>query len=224
MAMSFSFCLKAKSSSLLAVFIVCCTKTAFTTLRTAKPSTHLTRVQPSQMEVWIRTGCGWAYRCCVPICIYCTRYIHPNVQYPDVSGVDIAGRAWPVEQEEDGEPLADVLHEDAAGRAPVREHDLEHREEGPAKSTLSKGAPKASISCKTHATRSVLSWNICLESFLLRRKETCALGAVVSKDAIPQLHVVAGVLDELPAERGHHHARHALHEGEEQKAPKEHVP
>ncbi len=38
---SFSFCLKASSSSELAVFIVCWTKTLFTTFKTANPRTHL---------------------------------------------------------------------------------------------------------------------------------------------------------------------------------------
>eukprot|EP00438_Fugacium_kawagutii_P026555 Skav203813 [mRNA] locus=scaffold1236:387319:390923:- [translate_table: standard] len=39
--MSRCFCRKAKSSSELAVFKACCTNTAETTLRTAKPITHL---------------------------------------------------------------------------------------------------------------------------------------------------------------------------------------
>mmetsp|Transcript_20124 Transcript_20124/g.47353 ORF Transcript_20124/g.47353 Transcript_20124/m.47353 type:complete len:207 (+) Transcript_20124:299-919(+) len=40
MATSRSFCLKANSSSELAVFMVCCTKTALTTFKTANPKTH----------------------------------------------------------------------------------------------------------------------------------------------------------------------------------------
>ena len=35
----------------------------------------------------------------------------------------------PVDKEEDGEPFADVLHQHAAGWAPVCEHDLEHTED-----------------------------------------------------------------------------------------------
>mmetsp|Transcript_51151 Transcript_51151/g.119893 ORF Transcript_51151/g.119893 Transcript_51151/m.119893 type:complete len:228 (+) Transcript_51151:420-1103(+) len=86
-----------------------------------------------------------------------------------------------VEQEEDGKPLTDVLHQNSGRWTPVSEEYLKHGKE---------------------------------------RAGECAIEA---EDFLPKIAVLALVADELSTEGAGHHSSHALHEGEEAKAPKEHV-
>ena len=50
----------------------------------------------------------------------------------------------PVDQEEDGEVLADVLNQHPAGRTPISEQDLKHRENGPTESAVVPGCARVS--------------------------------------------------------------------------------